>query len=795
MMAVSPGSALAQQAAGASDAAAGSGEVVVTARRREESAQKVPVAITALSSKMLEERHIGNQQDLQGEVPALSVSSAGQSRDVQTIAIRGQGTNYTAPPAVITYLAEVPLVATKVATLQGPPGQFLDLANVQVLRGPQGTLFGRNSTGGAVLLEPAKPTDKYEGYFQFQAGNYRDREVEGVVNVPITDTLAVRLAGRFVDREGYTRDVNTGVDYDNRRYWTGRIGVMWKPGNGIENYLLVTGTQSRSNGTGSVTSMVNATLIDAVLGQIGYPGGCAGAGLGAGCAALTEVVAAQNQRGPRRVALGPTPASGFIEGFDAIDQLKIPLSETLTLRNIVSYGRLRSLTPFDGDGTPFGIYQANFSTGGATDDVRQLTEEIQLQGTALDNHLQYTGGFYYENVRTPDRFTVADAQIFLGYTGAAIRYRTNSKAVYGQASLDFGAFSAALEGLKLTGGIRYTWDRSSGVGAQVAFDSPGGNVLACTNGIAPAPTSIMDCALSVKSRSSAPTWTAGLDYQATRDVLVYAKVSRGYKTGGINLYAVNPASISFNPEYDKTYEAGVKSTIRFGGATRLVLNADVFKTDYTDIQIAGPDFNPATFASGAAVFNAASASIKGVEVEASLHLTRRFEISGSYSRIDAHYKSFFINAANPQLDCTGQFVTGRADLSCVAFPYTPKDQYNVSARYTQPLPNDNGDLVVSAVYAFTGRQYQTATTLQDDLPQARFGGGEPGVLIKGYGLLNASISWNRVMSSPIDLSAFVTNATNKRYRVSEAGVFNTLGVESSLYGEPRMYGISARFNF
>ena len=228
-----PGVAMAQTEAGIGSN--DPGEIIVTARRREEPAQKVPVAITALSAEMLQERRIAGGQDLQGQVPSLSVSAGGQSRDVETIAIRGQGTNYTAAPAVVTYLAEVPLVAGRVATLQGPPGQFLDLANIQVLRGPQGTLFGRNSTGGAVLLEPARPTDTFEGYVQMQAGNYRDREVEGVVNVPLSDTLKVRMAGRFVDRNGFTRDVLTGTDYDNRHYYTGRVGMTWTPTDPLEN--------------------------------------------------------------------------------------------------------------------------------------------------------------------------------------------------------------------------------------------------------------------------------------------------------------------------------------------------------------------------------------------------------------------------------------------------------------------------------------------------------------------------------------------------------------------------------
>jgi len=788
-----PGTVLAQDTPAASAARTDPDEIIVTARRREESAQKVPVAITALTAEMLQERRIVGGQDLQGQVPSLSVSAGGQSRDVETIAIRGQGTNYTAAPAVVTYLAEVPLVAGRVVTLQGTPGQFLDLANIQVLRGPQGTLFGRNSTGGAVLLEPSRPTDKFEGYVQVQAGNYRDREVEGVINVPISDTLKIRMAGRFVDREGFTKDVLTGTDYDNRHYYTGRLGVTWTPTDRIENYLMVTGTRSTSHGAGYVIGRYNTALLDGVLGSVG---GCAGLGLGAGCSVVTDMMAAQAERGPRRVALGPSPLRSKISGWNVIDQLKVELNDTLTLRNIISYGELRALSGFDGDGMPLAIYQTGMGTEPA-DNVRQFTEEFQLQGSALSDKFQYTAGVYYEHTGTPgSRLATNKGATFFSPSLSGGRYTTSAVALYAQAALDFGAFSDTLDGLKLTGGLRYTWDRYRGAGGTAALDDAS-NVVACTNGVMVVPTRLSDCALHARGRSSKPTWTIGLDYQATPDVLFYGKISRGYKTGGINLLAVNARNLTYNPEYVKTYEAGVKSKVRFGEGASLTLNADVFKTDYTNIQIAGADFNPVSYAGGAAVFNAASARIKGVELEAVLHLSRAIELSGSYSHMSSRYKSFKIDV-DPllsQLDCSGHVASGTIDLSCVPMPYLPKNQFNIAGRFTLPVPEEVGKLVFSAVYAYTGKQWQTATTVPEELPEAQAGGGEPGLLMKGYGVLNMSLNWSDVMQLPVDLTLFMTNVTNKTYRISNTGTYLSLGSQASLYGEPRMYGASVRYKF
>jgi iron complex outermembrane receptor protein len=357
-------------------------EVVVTARRREESEQTVPVAITALSAQDLNERHITNPQDLQGQVPSLSVSPYAQSREVEMFVIRGQGTQYTAPSAVVQYMAEVPLVPGTISSVQGSPGQFLDLADVQVLRGPQGTLFGRNTTGGAILLEPARPTDQLTGDVQLQAGNYEDKEVEVVANVPVNDQLLTRFAGEFIDRAGFTRDVVTGIDYDNRHIWSARFGVTWKPTDTIDNYLMVTGSKSETNGSGWVLDQWNIPYIAGVFAPVG---GCAAVRLGAGCSVLTKLQAAQQARGVRDISLGPftPPIDTKMESWVVADKFKVNVTDKLAVGNILSYSSLNALGPFDGDGSPIPWYNSNLPLNGYTDQVRQLTEELQAQGSAV----------------------------------------------------------------------------------------------------------------------------------------------------------------------------------------------------------------------------------------------------------------------------------------------------------------------------------------------------------------------------------------------------------------------------
>jgi iron complex outermembrane receptor protein len=174
-------------------------EVVVTARRRDEKAQTVPISVSVLAGKELEERQVTTAQDLEKLVPSLDIGS-GNSRDVDRYYIRGQGPTLFGDPGVVTYFAEVPLAGGGAG-----PGFYFDLANIQVLNGPQGTLFGRNTTGGAVLFEPQRPTTDFGGWVEGNFGNYSNVELKGALNVPLVDDkLLLRVAFDRHTEDGYT---------------------------------------------------------------------------------------------------------------------------------------------------------------------------------------------------------------------------------------------------------------------------------------------------------------------------------------------------------------------------------------------------------------------------------------------------------------------------------------------------------------------------------------------------------------------------------------------------------------
>jgi iron complex outermembrane recepter protein len=246
LVAVADGIPAAAQTASDQPAAgsqAGLEEIVVTARRKDEKLQTVPLSVMAITGKELEARQISTGQDLELLAPSLNVSS-GNSRDVDRFSIGGQGTTLFGDPGVIAYFAEVPLASNGAG-----PGFYFDLANVQVLNGPQGTLFGRNTTGGAILFEPQHPTDKFEGWGDF--GDLANVELKGAINVPIVDgKLTIRVAFDRHTQDGYTKDVSTGKDLDNTDYWAERVGVTFRPTDDIENYLVYYSTYSQNNGRG-----------------------------------------------------------------------------------------------------------------------------------------------------------------------------------------------------------------------------------------------------------------------------------------------------------------------------------------------------------------------------------------------------------------------------------------------------------------------------------------------------------------------------------------------------------------
>ena len=429
-VAVCAPAAFAETAAPAAPAAettdAAGGTIIVTARRKSESIQTVPVAITAFSSAKLDQANVMSTTDLQKMTPGVVFSGAGAVTNT-TFTIRGQGKFVIGGslPSVISYFNEVPL---------GSWGAVLpsfDTANIQVLKGPQGTLFGRNTTGGAVLVYSAAPTYKMGGYVQGTAGSYNWKGIEGAINLPIIDgKLAVRLAGQIARRDGYTNVVDThnpgsptnpgpgpngtgpaflpytplgaGSAMDNLNSNAFRVSVLFEPTDYIKNTLVYDELENHSNGTGTLpngflpVSAPNSQYVGTGTSYAGLAFLTTG-GPGSGwpnCYSnnpncnVTAAIAQQLKAGPR-VSFNPYPFPEVDKIWGLSNTTKITLGDVV-IKNIFGIRSDNILNSSHTDGLPFVLEDVS--------DVRsdrQITDELQIHGNLLNKQLEWLAGAFY----------------------------------------------------------------------------------------------------------------------------------------------------------------------------------------------------------------------------------------------------------------------------------------------------------------------------------------------------------------------------------------------------------------
>jgi iron complex outermembrane recepter protein len=802
-------------------------EVVVTAQRREERAQEVPIAITAVSGEGLRERGITNLQDMQASVPSLVIGPNGQaSRDVMSPTIRGQSASFQGGPGVVIYMNEVPLPAGFTLSTQGGPGNFIDLQSVQVLSGAQGTLFGRNTTGGAILLTPAKPTDAFEGSLSGSFGNYNMTEFQAVANIPLSDKLRVRLVGASRDRDGFTYDVNWNKDRDDQHWRMARGGVDVDLTDTISNYTLAYYGRSHSNGSGQIIQNFNTANFQ-VLDTIQNPPNsgnfafdfCRTAG---NCSYYDNLKAEQQARGVRQTAHGVDDFTE-IRSWGVTNTTDVQLATSLKLRNIVSYAELETSYAADQDGTIAPVYDTGLTKESREfprDAFKLVTEELQLQGGALDDMLTYTiGGFYSK--QSPNgkmaayAINVCSSKEASGYFSCGFGARSRSeleitnesKAAYAQGTLDLGVLTPTLNRVRLTAGYRHTWDSVEGSNTSFSYiTAPGGmdytpgSLALCSwkgaagGGLTTDPQTV--CKFGAKLKSDAPNWTVGVDYRPNDDLMLYAKVTRGYKAGGFNAYAVFENTRTFGPEYVTDYELGFKSDYNIGGMpTRLNVNG--FYLDYSHIQRASSDRNIGTGGNGAVTLSTASAVVRGVEVDAMIRPTDALELGLSYSYTDAYYKSFIFDSTSGIQDCTATSpasprVFGGADVTCRDLQYLSPNIVSVYGRLNFPVDDKYGEVSLFVNYNWTDTQ-QTNALFEETFPNGAV--WEPGIRLPSFGLLNATLDWRNAMQSGLDVSLFATNLLDELYVISNSGAFSSIGGQSRIFGEPRMFGMRLRRQF
>jgi iron complex outermembrane receptor protein len=735
----------------AASATSGLEEVVVTARRREEKIQTVPVAITAFSSKDIEEKHIDEIHELIRSVPSLNASLPGSDANApystHTV-LRGlQG--------VAIYFAGVPSRAdysTSTGVTHGVgPGTFFDLDHVEVDKGPQGTLFGRNSIGGLIALEPKHPTNNFEGYIKGTLGDYNDRELEAAINVPIiADKLLVRVAGQMQNRDGYTIDAINGKDYDDRSYMSWRVGVTFRPTDDIENYFLYTGYWQHSNGGSTITKYINPALLQNL--------GPAGRGFPA-------VFAQQQALGPRIENGRTTPGLGKDYFYGFIDQTTWDLSDDLAIKNIVSANVTKTLATQDSDGTYAPLINIGdpVNPHGWTVNEVQYTEELRLQGKAVGGKLDWLVGGYLEYVH-PLGDSLYETDTLGGLAFYHFNNSSRSQAVFAHGIYDLGDY---VDGLRLTAGYRYTWDYAS-VNQRATSTRDGINRNPVTGAPTNCPALFADrnCENAVDGYFNSPGWNVSLDEQLTDKLLVYVRAGHAYRPGGFNL-TVSTQFQKYQPEKVTDVEIGAKTEWELMGIQGRT-NVDLFHTDYKSIQVSTPvSFTDATgtLRVANALNNGGAATIEGGELEATIIPFPGLELSGHYSYVFPQYDTYPGLAFKPP------------------FIYFTKVEWGGSATYHLPIDASYGDVSFTASYARQGQQY--ATIVPND----------PLRVVPGYDLVDLRMDWNNIFGYPVDGSAFVNNLFDATYINGTLPLYTLLGFSSVSFGPPRMFGFSLKYRF
>jgi iron complex outermembrane receptor protein len=400
-------------------------EVVVTARRREEKAQTVPLRMTVVSSELLQDLSVQTPGELMMLSPGFNTFVNGQGQATQQYVWMRGITGVTA------YFSEVP-------TNFSGQALYFDLDNIQVLEGPQGTLFGVSSDSGAVLFQPKKPTNDFGGYAQVTLGDYNRHDLDLVANIPIVDDkLMVRVGGQYYHTDGWIKDVVQNKDLNDIDYWNGRISATLRPTDNVENYFVANFFYTDTNGTAYRVDDFNPVGATAKL----YAG------------SLAQYVTEIHQ--PYGIAYGVPGAIGTIaeqKQLNIADILTWDVNDNITIKNIAGYSEVTTLGRGNAPDMPYPIFVTLSPT--ASGPLVTYTDEPQLQGKLFNDKFSFVVGGYLLFDHTIDP-APSVSEIFGAKSGTLSSSDERTQAIYLQGTYDLGAL---LEGLSFTAGYRYSWD-------------------------------------------------------------------------------------------------------------------------------------------------------------------------------------------------------------------------------------------------------------------------------------------------------------------------------------------------
>jgi iron complex outermembrane receptor protein len=735
-------------------------EIIVTARRKDENLERVPVAITALSAAQLSEQSIRTEADLQSAVPGLVIRQ-NQSQTQFNYSIRGQSVDSFSgsPPGVLPYIDEVQ-VSAPVAT------SFYDLESIQVLKGPQGTLFGRNTTGGAVLYNTVAPTDKFESYLDVRVGNEDTREYQGAINLPIvSEKILLRLSGDILQDQGYEKNLynNQWLGADDTK--SGRASLRLQLTDDLRNDTIFQYSSFGGSVAQPVLWSVNQcgaknngfTLNSQAACLYGpanplFPGFLA-ANPGAFPGGLSANVGYQAGLGPYVTDSDyPNLNKGWAEYF--VNKTQYQINPDLLIKNIFGDTNSRSTITTDIDGTSYPIFQTGTQTKVAFEEyqTQQLSEELQLQGKAVSGALDYIVGGYYARESDPVIFDISffGFEPFFPATPALYNYTTTDKtsAVFEQVSYHLGA------GFSLTEGYRYTWEK---------------------NEISQLPGSIYYGASAQHSSSSDPSWNFSLEYQQSQDLMLYVATRGSWRTGGFNGVSppVNaPASADgnvFYPETTHDVELGEKFAGLIGNMP-VRLNAAAYVQWVDNIQRVDIVVVNANLAS--LTVNVPQATVTGFEFDGQVNPLHWLTLGATLAYTDARFNK-------PTVSLFGQ------DTNFGPYADTPRWAGSLYMQAQKNLPNQAGVLGARVdAYAQSGQWFSNLGNTY-----------EPNTDLPSYSLLNMRLDWRDIYGTKVTPSLYVRNIADRRYYVGGVPQGGAVGLNDAAPGRPRTFGLEVRYAF
>lgn len=797
----------------------GLSEILVTARKVEENLQDVPVAVTALSGQQLQSRNATQIADIARLTPGLTIRPASSNATAFAIQIRGQYQNdilATLDPSVGTYVD-----GFYWARAYGVNGDFLDIQSAQVLRGPQGTLFGRNTTGGAFLIQTNDPNfDGPSGLVSASYGRFDERSATAVLNVPlVSDKLALRVAGTILKRDGYLKSVP--FTFNSVTAPTARAQAF--PASGDLTAPQPEGSIGRELGDRdqyTVRAKLLAQLTDnlsVILSaeQFRYKAFGQSWRLGAvdfTSPANTEAGVELGNSPATAAALGRSFFAAYIPSAAEGDTISLnedtsSYSKTRTytgtvaldtffgaIKFIAGYRNVKSSSNIDLDGGPIYIV----STLGSQD-LSQYSGELQITGKT--SSIDYAvGAFYFKeygidrsnSVALPAASTLApgsrlSTNLFVG------DIETRSQGLYAQATWHIN------DALSLTGGLRYSVEDKGLTSFNRPVFSDTGLPVSCSIIGANINSTPEPCRIQRSDDFSGVSYTGSINYQINPDILVYARTSKGFRSGGQNLRASGTAGaafVPFDPEITYEHELGLKSELF---DRRLRFNLAGFYNTINNIQRSTivSFINPITNAQGTAtiVGNAGKVRNYGFEAEATALLFEGFQLAGTASYTNSKYKEYL------GLTPAGAVV----DRSREPFDQVPPWTFSVTGNYEKELPV--GKLGLNANYAWQDTTPINIATFIVDAAGVTRDLATNGVVSAAFadaatrvarqkagGQLNLRASLT-VMDGALEIAAWGRNVFNFRPNINALYFAPPLGVISYQKRDPGTYGATVTFRF